>query len=156
MQNGRMVRERLGGFRMSAAEGGLRVEGLPAGPVRVRLHLHQRNFFDAWTGVISLTNGEEAEAPPVTFERGHAIRVKVEGAPAEKVSFIVRALPDSSPIDFMTSWISAESVSFLSPFSPGQISIEAKADGFRSEPQIVTVPEEGDAEVHLRLEPVAR
>jgi len=118
--------------------------------------MHQRSFFDAWTDVIHLTGGEEAEAPPVTFECGHAIRIRVEGGPPEKISFIVRALPDGSPIDFVTSRDSTESVFDLSPFPAGRTEVEAKAEGFRSEPRTVTVPEEGDAEVHLRLEPIAR
>ena len=111
---------------------------------------------DAWTEAIPLTNGEEAKAPPVTFERGHAIRIRLEGAPPEKVSFVVRALPDDSPIDFMTARVPGESVFELSPFSPGRVFIQAKADGFRSESLTVTVSDEGEGEVHLRLEPVAR
>lgn len=142
-------------YRTAVIPGGLQIDGLPRGLVRVELVC--AGYREAKSEPVPLTDALQAVAPVVTLVRGRDIRVRVEPPVGlelpEKIRFRVRGTLEGPTIAHHSRRLAGEPVWVLSAFAPGELEVSADTgSAFRTARATVVVPRDRDAEVVLHLE----
>jgi hypothetical protein len=144
--------EAWGGQTAMREGNALRVAGLPAGRVRVRVAA--RGYVPAWSEPVEIAEGSETRAPVLALDRGREIRVRLdppEGVSLpETVQFTVRPAPaaeDAPSLPFLTERLPGEPVWVLSAFSPGDYEVRVSSEGFAEARLHAAVAADGDTEL---------